>query len=271
MSDVPARSSRPAQAAHFPRLRQARAAGALVLVLLLALPWAAARPAALRRIIAVAAWAILLRGFGLRVRCHGPRPPHGALIVANHVSWADIAALARLCDAGFIAKSEVAGWPVIGALARRLGCLFIQRESRMAVQPMLAEMSGRSRGPGLILFPEGTTGDGTALLPFRSSLFAVAGKRRQAVYPVTLAYRRRDGGALCPAGLRRIAWLGEDELLPHALALAAAGGALIDIWFEAPVPPGPRKQVAGATRAAIAARLDAIAAADQAATLKRAA
>lgn len=271
MPDALPRPPASRRAAILPRLRQARAIAALAVVLVLALPWVAARPPALRRVIAVAAWTVLLRGFGLRIRCRGVRPPRSALIVANHVSWADIAVLARLCDAGFIAKADVADWPVIGTLARQLGCLFIRRDSRVAVQSMVTRMNDHAPDTGLILFPEGTTGDGSALLPFRSSLFAAAGERWQALQPVTLSYRRRDGGPLDPFGRRRIAWLGEDELLPHALALAAAGGAQIDVWFEAPVPAGPRKQVADACRAAIAARLDAIAAADQAATLKRAA
>jgi len=253
------------------RLRQLRAIGALAGVLAIAPLWALARPAPLRRAIAVLAWALLLRGFAVRVRCHGARPAKGALIVANHISWLDIAVLGRICDAGFIAKAEVGRWPVIGPLARRLGCLFIEREVRSALPGVIARMDGYAPRSGLILFPEGTTSEGTALLPFRSSLFAAAGERWAAVQPVTLSYRRRDGAALSHAGRRRIAWLGDDALLPHALALAGAGGAAIDLWFEAPVAPGPRKVVAEACRASIAARLAAIDAGDQAATLKRAA
>ncbi len=253
------------------RLRQLRALGALAGVLAIAPLWALARPAPLRRALAVGAWALLLRGFNITVRRHGPIPASGSLIVANHISWLDIAVLARTCDAGFIAKAEVGRWPVIGMLARQLGCLFIEREARAALPGVIARMDSYAPRRGLILFPEGTTGDGTALLPFRSSLFAAAGERWAAVQPVTLAYRRQGGTALCPVERRRIAWLGDDALLPHAMALAGAGGASIDLWFEAPIAPGPRKAVAEACRAAIAARLAAITADDQAATLKRAA
>lgn len=253
------------------RLRQLRAIGALMGILAIAPFWAMARPAPLRRAIAVMAWALLLRGFAVRIRCHGTPPTKNALIVANHISWLDIAVLGRICDAGFIAKAEVGRWPVIGALARRLGCLFIEREVRSTLPGVIASMDGYAPRSGLILFPEGTTGDGTTLLPFRSSLFAAAGERWATVQPVTLSYRRRDGAALNSAERRRIAWLGDDALLPHALALAGAGGTTIDLWFELPLAPGPRKEVAEACRASIAARLTAIDAGDQAATLKRAA
>ncbi|WP_374530837.1 lysophospholipid acyltransferase family protein [Novosphingobium sp.] len=254
------------------RLRQLRAIGALLIVLALAPFWACISAARPRRALERAAWCILLSGFGIAVRRHGTPASSGrVLTVANHISWVDIAVLARLCEGGFIAKREVAGWPVIGALARRLGCVFIDRESRSAVQSAVAELSDYAPETGLIMFPEGTTGEGGALLPFRSSLFAAAGPRWTQIQPVTLAYRRRDGAPLCPVGRRRIAWLGDDALLPHAMALAASGGARIDVWFEAPLSPAPRKELARACADAIGARLAALEQADQAATLKRAA
>jgi 1-acyl-sn-glycerol-3-phosphate acyltransferase len=218
--------------------------------------------------MAGAAWAVLLRGFGIRVRRHGtPSAPAAALIAANHVSWIDVAVLGRLLDAGFVAKAEVGAWPVIGSLARRYGCLFIDRNRRGAVQDFTARMQAHPACAGLILFPEGTTGDGSGLLPFRSSLFAAAHPRWPAVQPVTIAYRRRDGSPLSPAERRRVAWIDDDALLPHAFALAASGGVIAEVWFEAPIPATDRKAAAESCRSAIAARLGE----DQAAALKRAA
>jgi len=226
----------------------------------------------MRRSVARLGWAVLLSGFGIRVRRHGElADPAGALIVANHISWVDIAVLAGVADAGFIAKAEIASWPVIGRLASLYGCLFVERNSRAGLQSLAQEMGAHPERSGLILFPEGTTGGGDGVLPFRSSLFACIGERWPAVQPVTIAYRTRAGGVLSPQARRRIAWLDDDALLPHAFALAAVGGAVVDVWIEPCFTAASRKDAAETSYRLIAARLEAIAARDQAATLKRAA
>lgn len=248
--------------------RCTRAILALVILLALAAPWACLPSGSgLRRALPVAGWRVLLAGFGIRIRCHGaPADPASALIVANHVSWTDILVLGRLVDAGFVAKAEVAGWPVIGPLARRYGCLFIARESRAAAHRTAAEMNSYRAGSGLVLFAEGTTGEGDGVLPFHSSLF-VTGTRWPYVQPVTLAYARADGSPLSPEERRHVAWIGDDALLPHAIALAASGGVTVDVWFEKSFAAQNRKQAAEESRRLIADRL----AQAQAATLNRAA
>lgn len=265
--------SNPATARYGPvaRLRQARAAAALLAVLAMALPWVCLPRGVMRTALARLAWVVLLGGFGIRINRLGHAPCPGALVVSNHVSWIDIAVLARLLDCGFVAKAEVAGWPVIGSLARRQGCLFIERERRGAVRPMLGRMRGFGPRRSLVLFPEGTSGEGDRVLPFRTSLFAAAGERFTEVQPVTLHYRRRDGSALAPGQRRDVAWVGNDALLPHAMALAARGGAIVDLWFEAPLPPAARKDLAEASHRLISARLAELAGEAQAAALKRAA
>lgn len=253
------------------RLRQLRALAALMAVLAMALPWACLPSGPQRSALARLAWAVLLGGFGIRINRLGHAPRAGALVISNHVSWIDIAVLARLLDCGFIAKAEVAAWPVIGALARRQGCLFIARERRGAVRPMLGRMRGYGPKRNLVLFPEGTSGEGDRVLPFRTSLFAAAGERFAEIQPVTLHYRQHDGSDL-PYGRRReVAWVGEDALLPHAMALAARGGAIVDLWFEAPLPPATRKDLAEASHRLISERLAELAGEAQAAALKRAA
>lgn len=219
--------------------------------------------------LARAGWSVLLAAFGIRVTVRG-RPEPGALFVANHVSWADIAILARLTSASFVAKDTVRGWPVLGWLARRHGCVFVDRGQPLGVGRQVADLAGGlRRAGGLVLFPEATTSDGLSVLPFRSSLFsAVAAMDNPVVQPVALVFRAPDGGALDAGARRAVAWLDDDALLPHALALAARDGVLAEIWFEAPVPPADRKAMARACREAIRARL---AAADQAGTLNLAA
>lgn len=247
-------------------LRQARALVALVLLLALAVPWACLpRGVPARRRLAVLGWALVLRGFGIGVRVSGARATGAALFVANHVSWTDIAVLGHLLDAGFVAKAEVARWPLLGALARRYGCLFVDRTARaQAGRQALAIERQLSAERSVILFPEGTTGEGDTVLPFRSSLFAGHGGRAQ---PVTIRYLRRDGSPLVKAERRAVAWLADDALLPHALALAASGGLLAEVTFEQPVSAECRKDMAQRCRDAIAARLGD----GQAATLNRAA
>ncbi len=251
-----------------PALRCARALLALVAVLALVAIWRCLPcRAPLRRTFARASWTLLLAGFGIRLRWHGtPADPASTLTVANHVSWTDIAVLGARLDVGFVAKAEIARWPLIGPLARRYGCRFIARERRAAAHALAADMAAYPAGKGLVLFAEGTTGLGDLVLPFHSSLFAT-GARWPRVQPVTIAYSRADGRPLSPAERRGVAWIDDDALLPHALALVLSGGVLIDVWFEDSFAPRNRKQAAEESHRRIAERL----AICQAAALKRAA
>lgn len=220
----------------------------------------AARRRRLRRVIALACWRVLLRGFALRVEVHGtPLPEAGTLFVANHVSWTDIPVLGRVLESGFVAKGDIRGWPIIGTLTAAYGCLFVERDRRGKAGDQAAALASHLEAErGLILFPEGTTGLGETVLPFRSSLFAlvpgvVDGSAR--VQPVTLRYRHGDGSPLSPEEQRRVAWIGDDELLPHAAALSRMRGLVAEVWFEEPVSGGDRKALARACEAAVAARL----------------
>lgn len=239
--------------------RCVRAGAALIGVLVLGLLWSM-QPFG-RRAFPVAAWSLLARGFGVRIRCHGdPAAGHGTLFVANHMSWIDIMAIGRLLDAGFVAKAEVGRWPVIGALSRRYGCLFLDRNRRRsAAEQARAVDRHLAAGRDLVLFPEGTTGDGDGVLPFRSSLFATGDKTRTVhVQPVAVSYSGPRREPLTPAERRAIAWLDDDALLPHAFALAARGGCTVDIWFEEPFAIRDRKALANRSRAAIITRLDSV-------------
>lgn len=248
-------------------LRILRAMLGLGVLLALLLPWlAASRRKGLSAAIANRGWEVLLRGFGVRVEVSGTPEP-GALFVANHISWTDIPVLACLTGAGFVAKREIGDWPVIGPLARRWGCIMVDRDRRLAVREQVCAVAEcLANGPGLVIFPEGTTSDGIGLLPFRSSLLAVAGNLdERIIQPVGITYRNPDGSALTPCDRKRIAWLGEVSLLPHALALAARGGTLAIVWFGPPVKLACRKDAASHCRRVI----DGWLAGNQAARLNR--
>jgi 1-acyl-sn-glycerol-3-phosphate acyltransferase len=178
---------------------------------------------------------------GLRVRVHGTPAASGpTLFVANHVSYLDIVVLASLVDAGFVAKAEVAGWPLIGLLARIGRTVFVQRRATHCAAQRNALAERLRAGDSLILFAEGTSSAGARVLPFKSSLFAAVeclpGGPSIQVQPVTIAYARLRGGLPIDHALRSLyAWYGDMELAPHLWAVLGLPGALIEVRFHAPL------------------------------------
>lgn len=162
----------------------------------------------------------------LRVTVVGAEPAQGpTLFVANHVSWADIPILGGLLPASFVAKSEVAGWPLIGWLARRQGTVFVERR-RAAVASQRDALSARlASGGKVILFAEGGSADGSVVLPFKPALFAAAVAEDVPVQPVTIVYERVGGQPVTAANRLRIAWVGEATLLPHVWWVLTRRGA----------------------------------------------
>ncbi len=197
---------------------------------------------------------LVVRLLGLRVHVHGsPAEGRPLLIAANHVSWTDIMALGATADVHFIAKAEVAGWPLFGRLAKLQRTVFIDRtRPRNAGEQAGAIAARLANGEPMVLFPEGTTSDGNAPLPFKSTLFAAAqmalGEAGGAtVQPVAIVYTRLHG---MPMGRRyrsRASWIGDQSLVPHLIELLREGGIDVELHFGEPVAFGPgadRKQVA---------------------------
>ncbi|MCA8930513.1 MAG: 1-acyl-sn-glycerol-3-phosphate acyltransferase, partial [Alphaproteobacteria bacterium] len=164
---------------------------------------------------------ICLRILGMRVERHGEgNGRHPTLFVVNHCSYLDIAVLGSLIGGSFVAKAEVAGWPLFGWLAKLQRTVFVDRQRRVGVSGQRDEIANRlEAGDDLILFPEGTSSDGNRILPFKTALFAVAERRVAGrplvVQPVTIAYVRLDGIPL-GHGLRPFfAWYGDMDLGGH--------------------------------------------------------
>jgi 1-acyl-sn-glycerol-3-phosphate acyltransferase len=162
------------------------------------------------------------------------------LIVANHVSWLDIPVIGSRGPVSFIAKSEVNGWPVIGLFARLQRSIFIERARRHRTGAATSAIGARlMAGDPMVLFGEGTTGDGMSVLPFRSALIgaaheAVAGDRPCLVQPMAIRYIRRSGLPIGRATMPDIAWTGDMELAPHLAGILSGGP--IDVlvsWGEA--------------------------------------
>ena len=135
----------------------------------------------------------LLAIMGLELRLHG-EVPDGCLLVANHVSWLDIYVINAARPTGFVAKSEIRGWPLIGWLAKETDTLFIERGSHRHAQHIAHEMAQRlAAGHSLTVFPEGTTSDGRDLRPFHAALLQAAISAGRPVQPLAIRYRDAAG------------------------------------------------------------------------------
>jgi 1-acyl-sn-glycerol-3-phosphate acyltransferase len=136
----------------------------------------------------------MIRTLGVRLCIEGAAPVPGALLVANHVSWLDILAIASYTPAIFVAKSEVRDWPAIGWLAARAGSLFLRRSSGRSLLRVKNRIAALLlEGSNVAIFPEGTTSDGSRVLPFRSGLLQAAVDSGRPVQPVAVAYYGDDG------------------------------------------------------------------------------
>jgi 1-acyl-sn-glycerol-3-phosphate acyltransferase len=187
---------------------------------------------------------VLCALIGVRIRQFGRRSAESpALILSNHVSWLDICVISALAPVVFVAKSEVAGWPVFGWLAKLQRTIFINRQARHQTGAATREIAGRLLGgDAVVLFAEGTSSDGIRVLPFRSSLVGAVhhalgnGTRHThvTVQPMSLAYVG-FGGVPMGRGLReRVAWYGDADLIPHLLRVLSSGAVDVTVsWGEA--------------------------------------
>jgi 1-acyl-sn-glycerol-3-phosphate acyltransferase len=194
---------------------------------------------------------LLARALRFEVEIVGA-PEAGALHVANHVSWADIVALGAATPATFVARADLARWPVLGALARLAGTVFVARHRRAGVRGQVGQIAEALRAGTVVLFAEGTTGDGGSVLPFRSALFAAATR----VQPVSLQWRPA-GRPWRPGERAGFAWDGDKAFLPHAREIICGTSMLCRITYHAAFDADrDRKAAAARARAAIVAALD---------------
>jgi lyso-ornithine lipid O-acyltransferase len=207
--------------------------------------------------------------FGVRVRVEG-KPPGRAptLVLANHVSWLDIPVLSSLTPLSFIAKSEVAGWPVVGLFAKLQRSVFIDRTRRNATAEVNEAVARRLKeNEVIVLFAEGTTGDGNRVLPFRASLVGAArtaladpGLERILLQPLAITYTRRNGLPLTRRERPEVCWYGDMDLAPHLAGFARLGPLdAVVVWGE-PIAFGPGSDRKRATATAEACVREAIAA-----------
>ena len=202
----------------------------------------------------------LLRLLGLELQIRGHRPAHmvRTLVVANHISWLDIAAIhAVLPQARFVSKADVLRWPVIGALVAGAGTLFIERErKRDAIRVVHHMAEALDQGQAVAVFPEGTVGDGHALLPFHANLLQAAIATKARVLPIALRFPDA-AHAVSPAVL----YTGTINLAHSVWRIASAKGLQVHVTVLDPIDLSglDRRAAAEAAQRVIAASIAATA------------
>lgn len=189
---------------------------------------------------------LVARIVGARPRIVGTPLTHHVVLIANHLSWIDILLLAGSTGTAFIAKAELADVPLVGWLCDMNHTIFVSRGDRLGVAEQIAQIRDTLAADWPVtLFPEGTTGDGVTLLPFKASLLAALDPPPPGVrvQPVRIDY----GDATAD-----LAWVGDEHGKDHALrVLRRKGGFQATLHFCDPFAPedhGSRKAIAAEAR-----------------------
>ncbi|MDR0367319.1 MAG: 1-acyl-sn-glycerol-3-phosphate acyltransferase [Rickettsiales bacterium] len=179
------------------------------------------------------------------------------LLVCNHLSYLDIFALGRLFEINFVAKDDIIKWPLLGLLARLGNTVFISRERQKArgQVDILSRAFDRRRIP-LLVFPEGTSGNGEGVLPFKSSLFSmIEGRKDIAVQPMALAYTHSGARRLSREERAAYPWfIKEQTLAQHFGKLRSRLPARASVIIGEPIDFGGcagRKEMAAKARDAV--------------------
>lgn len=204
-------------------------------------------------------WATICRILGLDVRVLGDlagtirdqravlRGERPIIFVANHCSWLDIAVTGGVLPTVFVAKQQIADWPVISTLARLGRTIFVSRQRNNTGRELRAMTERLVDGDNLILFPEGTSTDGSRVLPFMSSFFAIAKPTRiddiatspppVLIQPVSIVYDRLEGLPIGRARRSALAWYGDMDLAPHIWQVARWRSMRASVILHPPVDP----------------------------------
>jgi 1-acyl-sn-glycerol-3-phosphate acyltransferase len=156
----------------------------------------------------------------------------------------DVPVVGGVLDGCFVAKGDVAGWPIIGTIARLGRTVFVSRSRATTGKERDAMRETLKAGDNLILFPEGTSSDGSRVLPFRTSFFAVAearwGERRgdlPLIQPVSVVYDRLGGLPAGRASRPVFAWYGDMDIASHFWRLAQNIGLRATVLLHTPLDP----------------------------------
>jgi len=192
----------------------------------------------------------ILTGLGIQYRVTGEPPTHG-LVVCNHLSYIDILVLSSAMPCFFVAKIEIGGWPFFGKAARTGGTIFVDRSSLASAMSVAEQMTERLKMPipvPVLLFPEGTSTDGSQVIRFHSRLIDPA---TSLGVPITTAAIRYviDGGV----AEQELCWFGDVEFLPHLWKVLDTPGFFAEVQFGEPRIYSDRRTAADETHAEIEA------------------
>lgn len=203
--------------------------------------------------LAIRWWSIgMMRVFGMRVRCYGTPLPGAVMFVANHCSWIDITLLHSQRWMGFVAKSEIAGWPLIGWLAKRGGTIYHQRGNNDSLHGVMHQMVERLRaGLAVGVFPEGRTTRGDAIGIFHARIFQPAVLAAVPAQPVALKYGAKGSAQTT------VAFADKENFLQNFLRLLGEPSRPAEVHFLEPVAPSEdgRRRMAETCRERIIAAM----------------
>ena len=197
----------------------------------------------------------LLRTLGVGMRVSGSPVPGGVLMVSNHISWLDILAMHAVCpQARFVSKADVKRWPLISQLAGAAGTLYLERDrKRDALRVVHVIAQSLQSGQMVAVFPEGTTSDGRAVLPFHANLLQAAIATESSVQPVALRFSDSTD-----AVSRAVEFIGDTTLLQSLWRVVCGDGVTVRLHLLPPhaTAHAERRALAAALRSDITAHLE---------------
>ncbi|MGA9050266.1 MAG: lysophospholipid acyltransferase family protein [Pseudolabrys sp.] len=177
----------------------------------------------------------------IHVRVSGaPVRDRAVLFVSNHVSWVDIVVVGSITPVAFVAKREVASWPLVGVTAKMQRTVFVDRGRRHQTGGAVGEIVKRlDSGTSVVLFAEGTSSDGNRVLPFRSALLGAIEDRGGGgsilMQPMAVTYTGQHGLPMGRQHRPLVAWYGDLDFMPHIRAFIERGAVDALVTYGEPV------------------------------------
>jgi len=192
----------------------------------------------------------MIRLLGVRVEASGTPPSGSFFLVSNHLGYLDVIVFASQVPCVFVARGDLARWPVAGRLCRSAGTVFIDRTNKRAIPRAIAQVEQvLADGAGVVVFPEGTSSAGEGVLPFRPSLLDIPARGGIPVSWAAVSYERTPG---VPPPHLTVCWWGGMPFGSHALRLLGLREIRATVaWGDAPLVERDRKILAGRLHEAV--------------------
>lgn len=188
----------------------------------------------------------------------GWQSPKGSVIISNHISYLDVLIINATFRAIFVTSEEIRNSGFLGEVTKSAGCLFVDRDNIMRLKQDLAVLTDQlAKGRTVMFFPEGSTGSGGELLPFKSSLLAAVERTGSPVHSLAIKYTTVNGETYSESNCDLVAWYGDMQFFPHLWKLLQQSSVTAELRFTGtfrPVP-GRRKQMTRQIKDSIAKSL----------------